>query len=96
MSVLRIDPAAAREIAAKLESNATARLDDLSTLKAVASPEAVWAGESATSYTHAYERWEAAERELVHALEGLARIVRQVADNHDEIERSGRQALDGF
>lgn len=94
--VLRIDVAGATAIAQKLESNAGARRDDLTSLKALAEPSAVWEGESATSYAAAFERWELAEKNLVNALEGLARAVRQIAANHDDIERNGRAALDQY
>ncbi len=93
MGYLKVDVAAAKQIASDLSRNAEARTSDLSALGSRVRPDNVWEGEAASAYQEKYEAWRAAEMKLVDALRELGQVVDKIITNFDEINTQGAAAL---
>jgi WXG100 family type VII secretion target len=90
---LKVDFAGAEQIAATLKQNAADRISDINTLSSRVDPSAVWEGDAATAYQEKYEQWKSAENNLVHALDELSGVVKQIIDNFNQINEQGASAL---
>lgn len=93
MPHLKVDIAAAKQIATDLKQNAEARQSDLTALGGRVRPENVWEGEAARAYQEKYEQWRSAETRLVEALRELGMVVDKIITNFDEINTTGAAAL---
>ena len=63
-----------------------ARDSDLTSLGGRVKPDAVWEGKQATSYAESYERWQAAEKNLIQAQRELGQRVEEIIARYAEIE----------
>jgi WXG100 family type VII secretion target len=93
MGYLKVDIAAAKQIATDLKHNAEARTSDLSALGSRVRPDNIWEGEAAVAYQEKYEAWRSAETQLVEALRQLGLVVDRIITNFDDINTQGAAAL---
>lgn len=93
MGYLKMDFAGVDQIARNITNASNENTGKLSALTVQAAPDAVWEGEAASSYTNAFQRYTAAEKELQAALLGLGQAVNTIKDNFQQINQSGSQAF---
>lgn len=93
MGYLKVDQAGAASIVRALQQNASAREADIRTLSNQAAPGDVWVGQAANAYQNAYLQWEAAERNLVTALQNLAQQAQRIVNAFEQIDQQGAGAF---
>jgi uncharacterized protein YukE len=93
MGFLKVDQTGAQAIVSSLQSNASAREADLAALSSKANPSGVWEGLSASAYENAYLQWQAAEKNLVQALQNMAAQAQKIVNNFELIDQQGAGAF---